>query len=477
MRHRGGPGRIGRLTARMRTSSETLEDNKVKLTVEVDEEEISKAEDDALQRLTREARLPGFRPGKVPRKIIQARLGAKGLREEVLRESLPEYYASAVEEAALDVIAAPELDITAGEDGGPVVFSAVVEVRPEVVIGGYEGLVVTVPRPAATEEEVDAQVNRLREQFATLTDVERSAAAGDLVTLDVHGTREGEPAEGLSADDLVYEVGTGGIVDGIDEHLVGASAGDEFEMDAADAPDGPAHLHVVVKQVREKVLPDLDDAFASDASEFETLAELRQDLDKRINGVRQMQSAMALRDGAIDSLIGLVTAEPPATLVDEEANRLISDFIMRLAQQRISLDDYLRAMDQDYAQFIESLKGQAVGQVKADLALRALSREESLDPEESDVDEEVVHLAGHAGTSPAEFRELLERNGRMPGLRAEIRKSKAMAWLLDHIAIVDEDGNPVDREVLRPFIAGEHDHGHEDESGEDEESGPYSEER
>jgi trigger factor len=466
----------------MRTSAETLEGNKVKLVVEVDEEEIGKAEEDALRRLTLEARLPGFRPGKVPRKVIQARLGAKGLREEVLRESLPEYFADAVEGESLDIIAPPDIDITSGEDGGPIVFSAIVEIRPEVSIAGYEGLLVTISRPEATPEEVDVQLDRMRDQFATLTEVDRPARTGDVVTLDVQGTRDGAPAEGLSADDLVYEVGKGGIVDGMDERLVGAKVGDIFEMDAEDTPDGPAHLRTLVKLVREKVLPEADDAFASDASEFETIAELRADLETRISNVRRYQASIELRDRAVDALIALVSDLPPDTLVDEEANRLIQDIILRLSQQRMSLEDYLQATDQDYQYFLDSLKDQAVGGVKADLALRALARELELEPDESEVDEEIVHLAGHAGQTPGQFRELLESNGRMPGLRVEIRKQKAMAWLVDHVAIVDEAGNPVDRAALRDdVLLGTHDHDHEDSDDESDagldETSPYSEER
>jgi trigger factor len=410
----------------------------------------------------------------VPRKVIEARLGSKGIREEVLREGLSDYYTEAVEEQGLDVITSPEVDITSGEEDGPIIFSAVVEVRPEVTIPGYEGLAVTVPKPEATDEEVDAQVDRLRTNFATLTEVDRPAANSDLVTIDIHGTRDGEPAEGLTADDLVYEVGTGGIVDGIDEKLVGAKVGDVFEMDSEDAPDGPAHLRVLVKLVREKVLPEVDDAFASDASEFDTLEELREDLRTRMTNMKQMQSSMEVRERAIDALVELVTDEAPETLVDEQTNTLVRDMVYRLAESRMSLTDYLSAVGQETDDFVSGVRVQAVREVKADLALRAIARAQDLEPEESDLDEEIVHLAGHAGQSPAEFRTTLERNGRMPELRTEIRKSKAMTWLIEHVAIVDEDGNPIARDSLRPDLAGGHVHDHE--IADDDDATSYSEE-
>lgn len=453
----------------MRTSAEPLEGNKVKLTVEVDEEEIRAAEDDALRRISRDASIPGFRPGKVPRKLIEARLGSKGIREEVIREGLSNYYSEAIKGEGLDVISSPEVDITSGEEEGPIIFSAVVEVRPEVVVGGYEGLVVTVTKPEATESEIDAQIDRLRSNFATLTEVDRPAQNGDLVTVDIHGTRDGEAAEGLTADDLVYEVGTGGIVAGIDDALVGVSAGTAFELDAEDAPDGPAHLAVTVKLVREKVLPLADDAFASDASEFDTLAELRADLEARMTSMKQMQSSMEVREKAIDALVELVSDDVPETLINEQSDTIIRDLVYRLSQSRVNLSEYLSAIGQDSDSFIEGVRVQAARAVKADLALRAIAKSEDLEPEESDLDEEIVHLAGHASQSPADFRKTLENSGRLAELRSEVRKSKAMTWLIEHVAIVDEDGLPIDRDSLRPDIDGRHVH-------DDDDASPYSEE-
>jgi trigger factor len=458
----------------MRTSAVPLEGNKVKLTVEVDEEEIRQAEDEAVRRISREARIPGFRPGKVPRKVIEARLGSKGIREEVLREGLSEYYTNAVEEQALDVIAEPDVDITSGEVEGPIAFTAVVEVRPEITVPGYEGLAVTVVTPDATEDDIDAQVERLRGNFATLTDVDRAAVKGDLVTLDIHGSRDGEAAEGLTVDDLVYEVGSAGIVTGIDDKLAGAKAGDEFEIDAEDAPDGPAHLKVAVKLVREKVLPEIDDAFASDASEFDTLPELREDLRTRISGMKRSQSSMQVREKTIDALVELVTEEAPETLVNDQTNSMVRDLIYRLSESRMSLPQYLSAIGQETEAFIESVRVQAVREVKADLALRAIAKAQDLEPDESDLDEEIVHLATHSGQTPAQTRVAIEQNGRMDSLRSQIRKQKSLTWLIDHVAIVDEEGKPVERSSLRPDLAGGH--AHDDEIDGEDDATPYSEE-
>ncbi len=462
----------------MRTSAEPLEGHKVKLTVEVDEEEITKAEDATLRRLTREARVPGFRPGKVPRRLLAARLGPKVIRDEVIRDAVPQYYSDAIEAEALDVIAQPEIDITSGEESGPLVFDAVVEVRPVVSIVGYEGLQVTIPSPDPSEADIDAQVDRLRAQFATLTEVDRSARDGDLVTLDVHGTRDGEAAEGLTADDLVYELGTGGIVEGADDKLRGAKAGDVVDFEAEDAPGGPADLHVVVKLVRERLLPVADDAFASDASEFETVAELRDDLRQRIARVRKMQASIFVRERAIEALIELVSDEVPDSLVAHETEHLLNDFLSRLQRQRIDVADYLASTGQDEQALIDELKDQARRQATADLALRALASAESLEVDETDLDEEIVRIAAQAKQRPAEVRAAFEGDGRLAALRSDLRNAKALAWLVEHVGIIDDEGRPVDRSelVLDDLAAEPADGGHTDTVASDAPEGARTEE-
>jgi len=433
----------------MRTATEPLEGNQVKLTVEVDEDEIRTVQDETLRRLTREARLPGFRPGKVPRRVLEARLGPKLIREEVLRDVVPRYLADAVEETELDVIAAQDPDVTSGQEEGPIAFDAVVEVRPRVTIFGYEGLVVTLPAPEPSEEEIDAQVKRMREQFAELNDVERGALEGDLVTLDVHGSRDGEAAEGLTADDLVYEVGTGGIVEGVDALLIDKGAGDTFELDAEDAPGGPAHLEITVKQVREKLLPEANDEFASDASEFDTIVELRDDLKKRMSEVRRLQASSVLRERAIEALIELVEDDPPEVLVRNETEQLINDLVHRLTHQQATLEQYLGATGQSPDELLAEVETQAIAQVKADLALRALVEAEKIDVDESEIDDEIVKLAEREKQTPARIRAVLEQDGRMSGLRSQIRTAKALTWLVEHVDVVDDGGNPMDRAALR----------------------------
>jgi len=432
----------------MRSTAEILEGNKVKLSVEVDEDELKTAVEDTFRKLQREVSVPGFRPGKVPRRLLEVRMGGKAIREEVIRHALPDYYAQAVEEADLDTIAAPEIDITSGEEEGPPAFDAVVEVRPKVSVAGRDGLVVTVPSPEVSDEDLDAQIDRMREQFAELSDVDRPAADGDVVTVDVQATRDGEPVEDLATSDFVYEVGSGMLAEGADERLRGAKAGDILALDATDAPGGSAELKILVKQVREKVLPAADDAWASDASEFDTIADLKSDLRKRMTALRTLQARLAMREQAIEALAGLVQEDMPETLVNEATQRLLASFLRQLEARKISLDQYLTAREQDADQLVAELKGQATEQVRADLALRAVADAEGLEVSDDELAAEIQRLADESDRSVSDVARQVAEGAGLERLRSDIRNSKAVEWLLDHVEVVDEQGNAMDRTLL-----------------------------
>lgn len=432
----------------MRSSAEVLEGNKVKLSVEVDEDELEKAVSETVRRLQREVRVPGFRPGHVPRRLLEARLGPKAIREEVIRQSLPEYYAQAVEDAALDTIAAPEIDITAGEEDGPLSFDAVVEVRPKITLAGYEGLQVTLPAPAASEEEVEARVDRLREQFAELKEISRPARQGDVVTIDVSAARGGEPVEDLSTTDFVYEIGTGMVAPGVDEKLAGVRAGDIVEVEADDADGGPATLKVLVKLVREKVLPEADDEWAQEASEFETIDELRADVRQQLDQLRRMQANFVLRENAVTELAKLVDGEMPETLVAQELDRMQRGFLERLGERHVSLEQYLEATGQSGDDLTAELRTQAVDSVRQDLALRALADAEQIEVTDDDLATEITAYARSVGRPVDSTARQFAESGALERLRSEIRNSKAVSWLVDHVAVVDEQGNPMDRSLL-----------------------------
>ena len=433
----------------MKAVVEPLEGNKVKLSIEVEEQEFEKAIDAAFRKIAREVRVPGFRPGKAPRRILEARLGKDSGRTEALREALPDYYSQALREHEVDAIAPPEIDITTGQESGPLAFDAVVEVRPQLHLAGYDGLRVEVPSPLVTDDEITAQVDRLRGNFGELAPVGRPARDGDHLTIDLKGSRDGQDVAGMTTDDFLYELGSGTVLPELDEKLIGARPGDILAFDA-ELPDGRVNLKVLVKDVKEKILPDVTDEWASEASEFDTVEELRADISKRMSLVKRLQANMALRNGAVDALVQLVDIDPPAPLVDAEVERRAHDLEHRLESQRATIGDYLEATGQTAEQLLAGLREGAVSAVKADLALRAVAEAEHLDPAEEDIDAEIEQLAASYKVKPAEFRRNLERAERMPAVRSDWKKSKALEWLIEHVEVVDADGQPIDRTILDP---------------------------
>lgn len=430
---------------------ETLDENKVKLSVEVDEAEFDSALDAAFKRIAKEVRMPGFRPGKAPRRLLEAQFGHGVGREEALREALPDYYAQAVVAHDVDVIAPPDIEITAGQEEGAVAFDAVVEIRPVVEVAGYDGLRVTIPSPTPSDEEIDEQIERMRQQYAEFETVERAAQDGDHVTIDISGTHEGEEIPGLTTSDYDYEVGTGAVVDEIDENLRGASAGDELEFDA-DHPDPdteePISFSLTVKEVKEAVLPDLDDEWAKEASEFETLDELRADLVTRMSAMKIAQSRMALQQNTAEALAELVTADVPDAMIEGEIDARLQDMIGRLQQQGIDPGQYLAQMGQTPDQLRAEFREPAESAVKVDLALRTVAEVEGLYPDDDKITEAIDEMATQSGQDGADLKERLAEVGQISALRADLGKRDALEWLTQNVALIDEDGGPVDRELL-----------------------------
>jgi trigger factor len=436
----------------MRATASPVEGNRVRLSVEMDEEEVDQAVRQTARRLAGELRVPGFRPGKVPRQVLEARLGGSSvLREQAIRDALPDAYAQAVVDTEVDPIAAPDIDILTGTDKGAVAFDAVVEVRPVVSIPGYAGLVVTLPSIEVSDEDVDANVDRLREQFGELVRVERPARDGDHVTIDLRGTRPGD--EDVHVEDYLYEVGSGSDVPGLDDHLRGSVTGDILEfttaLPLADGSEGESSVKVLVKDVKHKVLPEPSDEWAAEASEFDTLAALREDLRAQVLRVRLAQARLALSERAIAALVDLVDDDVPESLVESEVRERVHDLSHRLEDRNMTVEEFLRASGQDEEGLMAGLRAGAERSVKADLALRALADAEDIQITDEELDEYLSGMAAQAGIDSRQVRDRIDRNGRLPAVRSEQRKAKALTWLLDHVELVDESGNPIDRTVLQ----------------------------
>ena len=435
----------------MDTTLETLDGDRVKLTVAVDETEFDIAVDAAFKRIAKEIRLPGFRPGKAPRKLLEARIGVAAGRQEALQQALPDYYGRALTENEVDAIDQPEIEITGGTEDGPLTFDAVVPVRPRAAVAGHGSLRVEIPSPAAADEDVDSQLEALRGQHSTLEAVDRPAGDGDQVTIDIDGTFEGEPVDGLTTTDYLYEVGAGAVVPEIDENLRGASAGDVLEFDA-DHPeeDGSLSFRITVSEVQARVLPELDDEFAEASSEFDTLEELSADIRERISVMRRGQTPMLARDRVAQAIADLVDMEIPPMLIEAEVDSRINDMAMRMRSQGIDFSVYMEAMGRDVESLREELREGAELSARVDLGLRAVADAEGLGDIDEPLEEYLGTLATQTGGDVDGIRETLSRSGRMLEVRADLRKQAALEWVFERAEVVDEAGEPVDRELLEP---------------------------
>jgi trigger factor len=426
---------------------------KVKLHVTVPAAEFDKALDAAFRKLAREVRIPGFRPGKAPRRLLEAQFGTEIAREQALQDALPQYYIDAVTEHDVDVIAPPEIDITAGKDDGDVEFDAVVEVRPQVKLVGYDELRVEVPYREIADEDVDRQVDALRERFADLEDSEFPLIDDAYATIDIAGTIDDEPVEGLTATDFLYRVGSGMVVPELDDELRGTKPGAILEFSATlperfgEIAESEAKFRVVVKEAKQKVLPVVTDEWVGDASEFDTVDELRADILKRLETMQKLQTQMAVRDRVLEAAAALVPLEAPETLVDSEARRRIEDLSHRLSHQGATLEQYLEMSGQEPQAFIDEIKVGAAQAVLADLALRAVVAQEQIEASEADLDAEIARLAERAEQKPERVRRELERGGALETVRSDIARGKALEFLVEHATVVDEDGNTIDLSI------------------------------
>jgi len=447
------------------TTVESLDDNMVKLSVTIDEAEFEPELDAAYKRISKEVQMPGFRPGKVPRKLLEKQFGPEMAREEAMRQALPDYYSKAVDENDVDVIASPEIEITDGQASGPITFEAVVEVRPVVSIAGHGGLRVEVMSPLVNDDDVQERLDSIRRQHSTLEPVERAAEENDHVTIDIEGTIDGEAVPGLTAEDYDYVVGSGAVVKEIDENLGGASAGDELTFSAehpSEDEDSEIDFVIKVKEVNDQVLPEATDDFAREASEFETIDELRTDLTERLADAKKGQAAMQLEEKIGESLAQLITDDLSDAVVENEMDNRAQDLAMRLQAQGIGLEQYLQITGTTPEMFREQLREQAETSARVDLALRAVIDAESIEVSDEDLDHELMHLATQVDQPLADVKEQLEESGRLQAVRSDMRIRAALDWVIERAEIVDEDGNPIDRELLKQ-PEHDHDHGSEEE--------------
>jgi trigger factor len=434
----------------VKATVEPHEGNKVKVSVEVDEAEFDKAIDAAFRKIAREVRIPGFRPGKAPRKVLERRFGHDVGREQALQDSLPDFYTQALRDQDVDAIAPPDIDITGGREDGPLAFDAIVEVRPDVRVAGYDGLRVTLDRPQVSDAEVEEQIDRMRQVQATLIEVDRPAQDDDVATIDITGSLDGEVQDGLTADDYSYTVGSGSITPEVDAELRGAKPGDILAFDASHPDQDETRqlsFRVLVKQVNARQLPEADDAWASENSEFDTLDELRASIRERMLAVRRTQAQHELTEKTGEALSRLVTDDPPETLVQHELEHRTQDVAMRLQAQGVDLEKMVSegGLPEEMTQ---QLKQAAETAVRVDLALRGVAAAESIDCSEDELAEEIAAIAQRVDQKPRRVFDEFQRGGQLAAVRSDVRKKKALDWLLERVEIVDQEGQPIERAEL-----------------------------
>ena len=425
-----------------------LEDNKVRLDVDVPPETVRRGVEAKIRELGRQVRVPGFRPGKAPRRVIENRLGRDYIYMEALQEELPVWYSRAVVEADLRPIDQPEIhfDEPLDEEEG-FKFSATVAVRPEATLGEYKGLEVPRREVEVTDEEVDEQLEQMRSQFATLAAVEgRPVEDGDFVILDFRGERmaTGEPLEGGEAEDYMLEVGRGEFLPDFEENVVGMAAGERkqfgvtFPADyAEESLRGQAVLfHVHVKEIKERDLPPIDDEFAKEASEFESLDELRAAVKEQIEQAAKQRIEGEFRGRVLDAAAEGAEVEVPDVMAHEKAHEMVQSFERSIRAQGMEPEQYYQLAGSSHADFEERVKPDAEDTVKKELVLDAVATAEGITADEDEVMHEIGHLTENSERSPEEIAETMRENGTYALLEEEISRQKALDFLVENAVAV-----------------------------------------
>jgi trigger factor len=462
------PSGANRYTFRsVKSTLEALEGNKVKLSIEVDESEFDRNLDAAFRKIASEVRLPGFRPGKAPRKVLEARIGLEAARGQAIQDAIPEYLGQAVREHDVDIIATPDVNITEGQESGVVKFEATCEVRPEIQVPGYAGLRVELVNPSLTDEELDEAVTAEMRRFGVLADVDRAAALGDSVIIDLEGLRDGEPVPGLNVDEWTYEIGRGWVAPGFDDQLTGAKKGDTLRFSAVpNGTEEEADFVVTVNRVQTLEVPEVTDAWvAENIADADTIDAWKTSLRLRYEEQRTNQMRRTVVDRLTDELEKLVEIDAPESMVNSDLQARVQNTIQQFQSQGIALDQWLSATGQDADSFVSGLKVQSEKAVKVDLALRAVATAESIEISDDDLEAEFEAIGVRVGEKTAKVRRAYEQNDAIPDLVAQMRKSQALEWLLHHVTYVDQNGEVLSTDT----VLGEHDHDHGDDHDHDHE--------
>jgi len=436
----------------MKSAVETLGPTRVKLTVEVPFDELKPSMDAAYRKIGQQVRVKGFRPGKVPPRILDQYVGRAAVLEEAVNEALPRIYGEAVRENNLDILGHPEIEVTNFADGDQLAFTAEVDVRPEIELPDYNGLEVVIDAGDVTDERIDEQLGNLRERFATLKTVERAAQTGDFVSIDLAATVDGEPIEDATASNLSYEVGSDSLVQGLDDAVAGLSAGESKEfatqLRAGDRGGESAQATVTVRTVKEKDVPALDDEFAQTASEFDTLDELRADMRSRLERVGKLQQGVQARDRVLEVLLEKVDVPMPEHVLADEVNYRKQSMDQQLQAAGMTKEAYADYEGKSVEEIDAEIEDGAKQAIKAQFVLDAIARKEELTVSEAELTDTILRRAQQAGMRADSYAQQVVNSGQLGALMSEVLRGKALALALENAHIRDTAGNEIDLDSL-----------------------------
>ncbi|MGH4008090.1 MAG: trigger factor [Pseudonocardiaceae bacterium] len=432
----------------MKSTVEHLSPTRVKINVEVPFDELKPDFDRAYKKIAQQVRIPGFRPGKAPARIVEQRLGREVVLDEVVSEAVPAKYVELITSGEVRPLGRPEIEVTEIEDGDHLAFTAEVDVRPNIEMPAFGELAVSVDDVEVTDAEVGEQLDGLRSRFGTLMDVERPVQQDDFVALDLSGTIDGEEVEELATTGLSYQIGSGQLMDGIDDALLGASPGEERVFTTTLVTGHQAEVTAKVQAVKERELPAADDEFAQLASEFDTLDELRADLRERLGRVKAMQQGAQARDKVLQALLATTEVPLPESILNAELESRKHDALQAFEQDEQRLGQWLEQQGHTAEEFETDLRSAAQETVKARLLLDAIADAEELSVTDDELTERIVYQAQRHGISPNEYAQRARDAGELGGIYADVRRGKALVTVVRQATVTDATGNTVDIEAL-----------------------------
>ncbi len=438
----------------MKSTVESLSPTKVRLIVEVPFEELKPSLDAAYQSIASQIVVPGFRKGKVPPQVIDQRVGRAPVLEEAINDALPKLYSQAVQDNKVKAIGRPEVDVTEFTDKENLQFSAEVEVRPEITLPDLEGIEAGVEDIAISDDEVDEQIESLRQRFGSLNPVERAVQDNDFITLDLSASKDGEKVEEAQATGLSYQVGSGQLLDGLDEAVTGLNAGESktfvTQLVGGELKGDDVDVEVTVTAVKEQELPEFDDEFAQTASEFDTVAELKADIQERLERGKRLEQAGDARDAVLEKILTLVEVPVPEGLLTDELEARKENLEQQLGYSGMTFEQFLEGEEQSEDEFNEDLKKRSEDAIKAQFVLDLVAEQQELSVNDQELTEHIVRHAQRSGVSPDQFAQHAVENNLVPSLVSEVVRGKALAHLVENAKITDASGNVVELKTLLP---------------------------